>query len=349
MSIVAEQYTHIVGVDTHARTHTYAVMASTTGQVTDTATFPVNPPGIIRAVTWIGRRTNAGRTLVSVEGASSYGAGLTRALQDAGVEVCDVRPPRRLARAGTGKSDEIDAAAAARAVAGIDTSLLLRPRAGGDRNALRILLNARRSLDRQRTADRHALTALARTMDLGIDARKALTHAQIRVMSSWRERPSDILEVAVARGEARRLARAVVGTTTELEANRAALAPIVETMAPGLLDVPGVGPVTAATLLVAYSHHGRVRSEAAFAALAGVSPIPASSGNTVRHRLNRHADRQLNQALDTIARSRMAFDPVTRDYVNRRTREGKSRREIRRCLKRVIARQLYRKIRALMP
>jgi transposase len=107
--------------------------------------------------------------------------------------------------------------------------------------------------------------------------------------------------------------------------------------------------VTAAILLTVYSHHGRVRSEAAFAALAGVSPIPASSGNTVRHRLNRHGDRQLNQVLDIIARSRMGFDPATRAYVARRTEEGKSRREIRRCLKRIIARQLYRKIRGLMP
>ncbi|MEX5297362.1 transposase [Kocuria sp. CPCC 205292] len=167
-------------------------------------------------------------------------------------------------------------------------------------------------------------------------------------MSSWRDLRSDTLESAVARAEAHRLARAVVGTTTELEANHAALARIVETMAPGLLDVPGVRLITAAALLVAYSHHGRVRSEAAFAALAGVSPIPASSGNTVRHRLNRHGDRQLNQVLDTIARSRTVFDPATRGYVDRRTREGRSRRETRRCLKRVIARQLYRQIRALM-
>ena len=349
MSIVAEQYTHIVGVDTHARTHTYAVMSSVTGQVTDTATFPASPPGIARALTWLGRRTTAGRTLVSVEGASSYGARLTRALEAASVDVCDVKPPRRASRAGTGKSDAIDAAAAARTVAGIDTSLLLRPRAGGNRNALRILLNARRSMDRQRTADRNALTALARTMDLGIDARKALTSAQIRTIGAWRDRPSDTLEAAVARTEARRLAQAVERATTDLEENRTAMARIVDAMALGLLEIPGVGPVTAAILLVAYSHHGRVRSEAAFAALAGVSPIPASSGNTVRHRLNRSGDRQLNQALDTIARSRMAFDPATRDYVDRRTQEGRSGREIRRCLKRAIARQLYRKIRVLMP
>lgn len=204
-------------------------------------------------------------------------------------------------------------------------------------------------MDRQRTADRNALTALVRTMDLSIDARKALTFAQIRTMSSWSDRPSDTLETAVARTEARRLARAVVGITTDLKDNRTTMAQIVGTMAPGLLEVPGVSPVTAAILLVAYFHHGRARSEAAFAALAGVSPIPAFSGNTARHRLNRHGDRQLNQALDTIARSSMAFDPATRDYIARRTQEGKTGREIRRCLKRTIARQLYRRIRALMP
>lgn len=349
MSIVAETYTRVIGVDTHARTHTYAVMVPATGQVTDTATFPTSPPGIDRALAWISRRCPDGPTLVSVEGASSYGAGLTRALQQAGIEVCDVRPPRRASRAGTGKSDAIDAAAAARTVTGVETSRLLQPRTGANRNALRILLGARRSMDRQRTADRHALTALVRTVPLGIDARQGLTDAQLRTMSCWRERATDSFETAVARAEARRLARAVLRATDELEQNRTALGAIVDTMAPWLLEVPGVGPVTAAIVLTAYSHHGRVRSEAAFAALAGVSPIPASSGNTVRHRLNRHGDRQLNQALDIIARSRMGFDPATRSYVARRTEEGKSRREIRRCLKRIIARQLYRKIRDLMP
>lgn len=138
-------------------------------------------------------------------------------------------------------------------------------------------------------------------------------------MSYWRDHPRDALETAVARTEARRLAPAVVSITAGLEENRATLTRIVDTMAPGLLEVPEV------------------------------SPIPASSGNTVRHRLNRHGDRQLNQALDTIARSRMVFAPATRDYIARRTQEGKTGREIRRCLKRIIARQLYRKIRALMP
>lgn len=349
MTIVAEHYAHVVGVDTHARTHTYAVLSSATGQVADTATFPTSPPGIGRALTWIGRQTTGESVLVSIEGASSYGAGLTRALLSAGIDACDVRPPRRASRTGKGKSDVIDAVAAARTVLGSDLQCLLQPRADGDRNALRILVNARRSMDTQRSADRHALTALARTVDLGIDARKPLTDAQIRAISRWRPRPLDERAVRVARAEARRLAAAIIHFTTGMTENQTGLTEIVEVMAPGLLDVYGVGPVTAAIILTAYSHHGRVHSEAAFAALAGVNPIPASSGNTTRHRLNQHGDRQLNRALDIIAKTRMRSDPATRAYVERRTQEGKTKREIRRCLKRAIARQLYRKINIIMP
>ncbi len=276
MTIVAEKYVHIIGVDTHARTHTYAILSSATGQITETATFPTSPPDIARAMAWMDRRTVNGKALVSIEGASSYGAGLTRTLLGAGTDVCDVRPPRRKSPRGKGKSDAIDAAAAAQTVLGIDVLSLLRPRADGDHNALRILLNARRSTDSQRTADRLALTALARTTAVGIDARKALTDTQIRTISAWRQRAHGDRADAVARAEARRLALAVVHFTAELEDNKTALAEIVADMAPGLLDVPGVGPVTSAVILTAYSHHGRIRSEAAFAALAGVNPIPAS-------------------------------------------------------------------------
>ncbi|WP_427019167.1 transposase (plasmid) [Pseudarthrobacter sp. P1] len=278
-----------------------------------------------------------------------HGAGLTRALLGAGTEVCDVRPPRRKSQLGKGKSDAIAEAAAAQTVLGIDVLSLLRPRPDGDRNALRILLNARRSMEGQRTADRLALTALAWTTALGIDARKALTDTQIRTIIAWRQRAHGDRADAVARAEARRLTLAVVRFTAELENNKAALAQIVADMAPGLLGVPGVGPVTWAVILTAYSHHGRIRSEATFAAIAGVNPIPASSGNTVRHRLNRHGEGRLNQGPDTIAGSRMSFDPDPRDYVARRTQEGKTRREIRRCLKRIIGRQLYRKINSIMP
>ncbi len=160
--------------------------------------------------------------------------------------------------------------------------------------------------------------------------------------------PGTIRADKVAREEARRLARAVLAFTTELETNRTHISDIVQDMAPGLMDLPGLGPVSSAVVLVAYSHHGRIHSEAAFAAIAGVNPIPASSGNTIRHRLNRQGDRQLNKALHTIARTRMQFDAATKEYVQRRTAEGKTLREIRRCLKRSIARELFRKLQTLM-
>ena len=113
-----------------------------------------------------------------------------------------------------------------------------------------------------------------------------------------------------------------------------------------LLDKTGVGPVTAAVAFTTWSHHGRIRSEAAFASLAGVSPIPASSGNTIRHRLNRGGDRRLNRALHMATVVRMTHDPDTRTYVERRTAEGRTRKEIRRCLKRYLARQIYRALNA---
>jgi transposase len=348
MSTVCEEYTNVVGVDTHARTNTYAVVAAATGIVMDTATFPTSPPGLARAIAWIDRRSEPGRTLVAIEGANSYGSTLTRALRTTTLEVCEVRPPRRTSRAGKGKSDDIDAMAAARTVLAEDVSALLEPRTEGPRAALRILLNARDAMEHQGTANRLILTALLRTVDLGVDARRALTDAQILQISRWRRRPGDDLPARIARAEARRLAVAIHEFQTLLLQNREQLKEVVDTMAPGLMDLPGLGPVTAAQVIVSYSHPGRVRSEAAFAALAGVNPIPASSGNNVRHRLNRHGDRQLNRALHTIARTRMMFDPQTQDYVERRTAEGKTTREIRRCLKRFIARQLFRKLRILL-
>lgn len=348
MSTVRDQYCTIVGVDTHARTNTYAILAAVSGSITDTATFPTSPPGLARAIAWIDRRSERGRTLVAIEGASSYGATLTRALRGTDLDVCEVRPPRRTSRAGRGKSDDIDAVAAARTVLADDVSALLEPRAEGVRAALRILLNARDAMEHQGTANRLMLTSLLRTCDLGVDARKALTDAQVTQISHWRSRSADDVEASIARAEARRLAVAIQDFHQQIEQNREQLMNVVDTMAPGLMDLPGLGPVTAAQVIVSYSHHGRVRSEAAFAALAGVNPIPASSGNNVRHRLNRHGDRQLNRALHTIARTRMMFDPATKDYVERRTAEGKTTREIRRCLKRFIARQLYRKLQTLL-
>jgi transposase len=198
-------------------------------------------------------------------------------------------------------------------------------------------------MSKQHTRDVNALTALLRTHDLGIDARKKLTHAQIETIAAWREHSRDDLAQAAAREEARILAREIRDIDERTTANDKELAALVEaTPARALLPMTGVGPFTAAQCYVSWSHEGRIRSEASFAALAGVNPIPASSGNTQRYRLNRFGDRQLNRALHGIAINRATHDPETVAYMARRTDEGKSKKETRRCLKRYLARKIYR-------
>ena len=173
-------------------------------------------------------------------------------------------------------------------------------------------------------------------------ARTALSGKALAALAD-RDRPAHASrEQAVRHAEIRRLALALGQARQQLTDNRAQLLAIVEDIAPGLTSRYGVGPVSAAQAIVSFSHPGRCRSEAAFAALAGTSPIPASSGQTVRHRLNRGGDRALNRAIHAIAIVRMRSCPRTRAYVARRTAEGKTTREIRRCLKRYIARELYR-------
>lgn len=295
-------------------------------------------------------RRTSGSVLAAVEGTSSYGAGITAALGEAGFDVAEVRPAARSAHAHHGKSDALDAEAAARGVLGRKFDRLAKPRQAGRRAALRVLLASRSILDQQRTANRNALLALLRGVDLGIDARKPLTDAQIRTIAAWRTSRSTAQHdpTAIARREARRLAVTVVDQGELLKQNHRELHQLAEALAPGLQDHPGVGPVTAAIIVCAYSHHGRVRSEAAFAALGGIAPLPASSGNTDRHRLSRSGDRQLNRAFDVIVRTRMSYDETTRDYVERRRGEGRSNREIRRCLKRYVCRAIFRELQAAM-
>ncbi|MCH5450318.1 transposase, partial [Bacillus cereus] len=246
------------------------------------------------------------------------------------------------------KSDPLDAAAIGTAVLCLEESELRAPRQDeGIRACLRILSSARDQLTRERTVNVNALTALLRAYDLGLDARKPLTTAQIITIARWRGRQEPV-ELEIARQEATRLARRVVEVTDQLAANQKRMTELIQqSPAAPLLEIVGVGAVTAATVITAWSHPGRVRSEAAFASLAGVNPLPASSGNTARHRLNRGGDRRLNRALHTITMTRMIHDPETRDYVAKRTQEGRSYREIRRTLKRYLARTLYRRLNAL--
>ena len=219
-------------------------------------------------------------------------------------------------RHGVGKSDQLDAHHIAVAALPLSAQKLRRPRLNdGARQALRILVTARDAMSTERTRSVNSLTALLHTQDLRLDARKALSGAQITERSRWRAR-EEVLSLSVARAEAIRLAKHVLELDDQLKANEKQLTALVQI------------------------------SEAAYASLAGVNPIPASSGNPVRHRLNRGGDRSLNHALHMVALTRMTHEPETRKYVEKRRAQGLTDQEIRRCLKRHLARSIYRELNA---
>ncbi|MDQ4114849.1 MAG: IS110 family transposase [Actinomycetota bacterium] len=346
MTIVADLFRFVVGVDTHAATHTYTILESS-GRVIDQQQFPASPAGVARAIDWIGRRVQGDLdgTLVAAEGTGTYGAVLAGRLAVAGYRVVEAPTPRRDRAAG--KNDAMDSLAAARSTLSMRTDRLRDRRGGGEeqaasrRAALQVLLTAREHASAERTRAVNALTALLRTHELDIDARRTLTTTQIKTIARWRSRTESI-DLATARTQAVHLAHRIADLDAHLTDNATQIELLVRDHAPVLLEQPGIGPVTAAIILTTWSHPGRVRSEAAFAKIAGTAPLPASSGNTQRHRLNRGGDRRLNRALHTIVLTRMRYDPATRAYTERRRAEGKTTREIRRILKRYTTRQLYR-------
>ena len=295
---------------------------------------------------WVARHTEADAdTLWVVEGAASYGAILASTVAAHGYPVAEAPRMNAKTRRGVGKTDALDAHQIAAATLGLSKQKLPRPRLGeGIRQSVRILVAARESMSKDRTRSINALTALVRTNQLGLDARKALTGTQIVEVSRWRDRDEE-LSVSIARAEAIRLAKHILQLAEQLTDNESQLDELIRASeAAPLLEEKGFRAISAAKCLTAWSHQGRVRNEAAFAAIAGVNPIPASSGNTVRHRLNRRGDRQLNRALNVIAMVRMVHDPQTRAYVEKRRAEGKTDREIRRALKRYLARSIYREL-----
>jgi hypothetical protein len=218
--IVAEAFERIVGVDTHASTHTFCVIDARTGTLVAGAVFPNTSAGHGLAISWIRRHSPTMNVLAAVEGTNSYGARVTTALEAAGIEVTEPHPVGR-PRDRAGTSDVTVAELAARSVLGVESTCMPTRHRGGVHEDLRILLVACRILDQQRTANRNALTALVRTIDLGVDARKPLHDNQIRAIAAWRisQKSAVANNHAVARREARRLARAVLEHTTQLQDN----------------------------------------------------------------------------------------------------------------------------------
>lgn len=350
MSIVADHYRFIVGVDTHAATHTYAIMESPSGRLLAQETFPTTTAGLSRVAAWIARRTEGDieGVLISAECTGSYGAVMAGRLAQVGYRVVEAPTPTTKRLRGKGKTDDLDAITAARSTLIMDHGKLRDRRAGDVQTALRLLSVGRDQMNTDRLRAINALTALVRAHDLGLDARKPLSASQIKTIAAWRER-DEAHGAAVARSEAVRLAKQINVLDSDLKANQVKLTELTTEHTPSLLAMHGVGAVTAAIIMTVWSHPGRIRSEAAFAMIAGTCPIPASSGNTVRHRLNRGGDRRLNRAINTIALTRMRTDQSTREYVQRKTAEGRSKREIMRSLKRYITRQIHRTLTTKMP
>lgn len=333
----------VLGVDTHLDAHV-AVALDHLGRRLDDVSVPTDARGYGVLLAWaqeLGPVVCAG-----IEGTSSYGAGLARYLSRAGIEVLEVERPKRRQRSSghSGKSDPKDAEAAARAVLAGEAAG--EPKSGDGRvEMIRTLRSARRSAMKARTQAANQLRSLRVTATDGLrdrlrglsTKRLAAVAARFRLSSG----PEDV-ETATRfamRSVARRY-RTLSEEITELDAQ---LERLVAEVAPGLLALLGVSTDHAATLLVTTGDNPqRLKSEASFASLCGVSPIEASSGKVVRHRLNRGGNRDANRALHLICVVRMRHDRRTKSYVARRTAEGKSKREIIRCLKRYVAREVYR-------
>jgi transposase len=349
MPSVAELCDAVIGVDTHADSHSLEI-AHPTGVVIATTTVSNDPEGFAAAVAFIADHAPGSRLFAGVEGPRSYGVGLARALTAAGLVVVEVEQPSKKARRGKGKTDAIDAHHAVLTTLRMDPDKLPVPRADGDREALRILLGTRREMTYIRTATVNALRAVLLTGD-DTDrqlAKGTFTKTRLTALTRRRPRTGETREQQVRRTEAARRARRILGLDADLADNKRELTTIIRDLAPQLLDQPGVGPVSAGQAIVSYSHPGRCRHDGAFAALGGVSPIPIASGKTDTVRLNRGGDRQLNRALHDIAKTRMRSDPRTRAYVERRRTEGLPDAKIRRILKRYIARELFRHLNTAM-
>jgi transposase len=327
------------GVDTHADVHVAAAL-DPIGGLLGVAEFPASAAGYAGLLGWLGGFGTVG--LVGIEGTGSYGAGLARYVTAAGVRVVEVDRSDRQDRRRQGKSDPLDAVSAARA-AQSGRALGAPKGQDGAVEAVRALMVARRSATGERTRTINQARALVLTGpdELRTRLTRHTAAGLIGEIASLRPRPGNTVGYAT-RLALRELGRRAEFLDGQLERLDELIVPLVTARAPSLLALYGIGPHTAALLLIAAGDHPeRLRSEAAWAHLCAAAPIPASSGKVTRHRLNPGGDRQANHALWRIVITRMSSHPPTRTYVERRTKQGRSKTEIIRCLKRYVAREVY--------
>jgi len=333
----------ILGVDTHKEVHVAAVL-SDRGALLGTRSFPATASGYQQLLDWatgFGTVRRAG-----VECTGSYGAALTRHLATAHVEVIEVNQPDKAARRRRGKTDTLDAEAAAQAVLSGRASAAAKS-GDGPVEMVRMFKLAKASAIKSRTQAINQLKSVLVSADPQLrEAMAGLSNPRLiqRCTELGTGTPTDIAGAAAYTVQL--LARRILALTTEINELKRRIGDTLAAHAPLLLQRHGVGPDTAAALLIAAGDNPeRLHTEASFAALCGTSPVEASSGKTQRRRLNRGGDRQANCALHTIVLSRLRWDPRTRDYLKRRMAEGKTHREAQRRLKRYIAREIYQLIR----
>lgn len=341
-TVPAVSLTVYVGVDTHKDTHHCAVIDHHGSKVGDRA-FAADPTGYRQLLAWI---SSCGIvTAVGVEGTGTYGAGLTKRLLEVGLTVLEVDRPDRKARRSHGKSDPIDAYAAATAALTRRATTTPKTR-DGDVETIRYLHKARKSAVKARAEAITSLKSMIITTPQQLrEQLRRLTDGKL-IATCAGLRPEPVATAGVlngAKSALRSIARRITHLRAEIGELDRDLKLLTRRAAPELLALSGVGPETAAQLLITMGdNRERITSEAAFAHGCGVAPIQASSGKTCRHRLNRGGDRQANRALHIIVLSRLKTDSRTRDYMSKRTSEGKTKRETIRCLKRFVAREIYR-------
>jgi transposase len=327
----------VLGVETHKDVHVAAVV-SYLGALLGTQSFPATASGYRQIPQWA-RSLGAVRQ-AGVEGTGSYGAGLARHLAAEGIDVIEVNRPDRAARRRLGKTDAVDAESAARAVLGERATGAPKSK-DGPVEELRVLKVVKDSAVRNRTQAINQLKALL-----------VSAPAQLRESLAGLSNPALFKACAALDSQASAvhqalslLAHRIKQLTAETTALTRRIAAIIQAHNPKLLELTGVGPDSAATLLIAAGdNHDRLRDEASFAALCGVSPVERSSGKSQRRRVNRGGNRQANAALYRIVLSRLRWEDRSRAYLLRRTAEGKTKREVIRCLKRYVAREIHRAI-----
>jgi len=342
-----EELVVIGGVDAHADTHEAAALDQR-GALLGTKRFPTTFTGYGDLLDWL--RAFGAIELVAIESTGSYAAGLTRYLREHGVAVVEVNQPHAHTRRRRGKSDPIDAEMAARlALAGKATTV--PKQTDGIVESIRLLRVARSSAVKARTATMVQLSELIVTAPQQLReqlAQRKTIRGKAALCRHLRPRPGELHRPAQAAKVAlRSLAHRIDTLDAEIADLDVQLEQLVQAAAPRTTQLLGISTGHAGQLLVTAGQNiERLRGDAAFAALCGASPIPASSGKTTRHRLNYGGDRDANRALHMIAVCRLRYCERTRAYAQRRTAEGKTKREIIRCLKRYIAREAYHALRA---